>query len=459
MNILADELRCRYPQIYPMEFYREIFPLGALDEWRDCPEERAGHAYTGIIVELCPGTNGGKPLVKRHTVTDDLDTIDSVIWGNNFCIMAPISYVGKARLSRNARFLYALVIELDNLIVRKNGNQDGLQRLINQWSERVHWIPQPTYLVASGNGLHLYYVFEQPVPLFPNVVKELTAMKRALTEKIWNRHVTTSCTADTIQYESLFQGFRMVGTVTKAGDRTQAFEIGDRVTLEYLNKYVKEPSRVTEIYKSKLSKADARVKYPEWYERRIVRGEGKGRWTCNRAVYDWWKGRIEEEAVVGHRYYCLMMLAVYAIKCEIDLEELQADCLAMMEIFEERTDSEDNHFTAKDVFDALQAFEDRGLVTYPINSIANRSGLHIEKNKRNGRKQSTHLKIARSNLAIYNEEEGRARQGRPSSQAIVEDWYHDHPGQLMADCVRATGLSRPTVAKWWPAKKGRCDNV
>ena len=45
--------------------------------------------------------------------------------------------------------------------------------------------------------------------------------------------------------------------------------------------------------------------------------------------------------------------------------------------------------------DALKAFSDKSLVTYPINSIINRSGLKIEKNKRNGRKQKDHLMVAR----------------------------------------------------------------
>jgi hypothetical protein len=192
------------------------------------------------------------------------------------------------------------------------------------------------------------------------------------------------------------------------------------------------------------------VKYPEWYERRIVRGEGKGRWTCNRAVYDWWKGRIEEEAVVGHRYYCLMMLAVYAIKCEIDLEELQSDCLAMMEIFEARTDSEDNHFTSKDVFDALQAFEDRGLVTYPINSIANRSGLHIEKNKRNGRKQADHVKLMNAMKSLKKQIGEPVKEGRPSAERTVMEWYNQNPGKRKADCIRETRLDKKTVYKWWP---------
>lgn len=457
MNILADELSRWYEEIQPMDFYREIFPDGELDVWRENPEEREEHKYTGIIVEITKEKKkNGKAYIKRYTVTDDLDEIDRAIWSDNFCLMSPISYVGKSRRSENARIMYALVVELDNLIVKKDGTQEGLKRLIAQWSERVHWIPQPTYTVASGTGLHLYYVFEEGVPLFKNIVKELIAFKRELTEKIWNRHVTVSHTSETIQQESIFQAFRMVGTVTKKGDRVHAFKTGERVSIEYLNKYVEDKNQITMLYKSKLTLAEAKKKYPEWYERRIEKGISKGHWICKRDLYDWWKRKIIDGAVVGHRYYCMMMLSIYAIKCDIPREELEADCFEIAEIFEERTDSEDNHFTEKDVIDALQSFEDKGLVTYPVTSISNRSGIHIEKNKRNGLKQKDHLEIARAIQKIKDRQQNknwREGNGRPkgsgTKEQIVKEWRENNPNGKKADCIRATGLDKKTVYKWW----------
>ena len=222
MNILAEELAKRFEEVPAMEFYREVFPEGELDG----ADELTPGRYTGIAVEITNEKRNGKQVIRRYTVTDDLDEIDRLQYSDNFCILAPISYAGKSRISRNARFMYAFVVELDNLIVNRKKEQIGLKSLIAQWSNRVHWIPKPTYLVASGTGVHLYYLLEKPVPLFGNVAKELAAYKRDLTEKIWNRHVTWSCTKETIQQESVFQAFRMVGTVTKLGDRVQAFRRG-----------------------------------------------------------------------------------------------------------------------------------------------------------------------------------------------------------------------------------------
>lgn len=457
MNILADELVKDYEEIAPMEFYREVFPDGELDEYRENPEEREEHGYTGILVEITKEKKAnGQPRIKRYSVTDGLDEIDKVIWGDNFCVLAPISYIGKSRKSENARIMYGLVVEVDNLKVGVNGEQIGLKNLICRWEEIIHWIPKPTYVVASGNGLHLYYLFEKGIPLFPNVVKSMQNYKRELTRMIWNRYVTVDYQPDKIQYESIFQAFRVVGTVTKKGDRVRAFRTGERVTIEYMNGFIPTDTRkkhpeilISQIYTHKFSLAEAREKFPDWYERRVVRKEPKGHWICKKDLYNWWKRKIADEGAVGHRYYCLMMLCIYAIKCDVPREELEADCLELADIFEERTKSEDNHFTYKDVVDAIQSFEDKGLITYPVNSISNRSGILIEKNKRNGRKQTTHLKMMRSNLAILNEEKGEAIQGRPDKATLVKEWRASHPDGKKIDCERELGLSRHTVLKWW----------
>ena len=43
----------------------------------------------------------------------------------------------------------------------------------------------------------------------------------------------------------------------------------------------------------------------------------------------------------------------------------------------------------------------------------------------------------------------RDRNGRPSKANIVQLWQQEHPNGRKADCIRDTGLSKPTVYKWW----------
>lgn len=456
MNVLADALLSFYPEVSPMDFYRDIFPLGELDDYNAFSKNK----YTAIAIEVTKDKivyeNGRKrEKVNRYTVTDDLDNIDLLLYSDNFCIIAPISYAGKSRKSENARFMYALCVELDNLVDVK-GNHQGLKSLIHQWSEKVHWLPKPTYIVASGNGVHLYYIFQKPIPLFKNVAASLSKYKEKLTTKLWNRHTTYDYSKEKIQQESIFQAFRMVGTKTKSGDVTRAFLVGEPVSVDYMNSFLLPQDKncaITEVYKSDLTLTQAKQKYPEWYDKRIVNGEKRGRWVANRAVYDWWLRRITNEAVVGHRFYCLMMLAVYAIKCDISADELESDMFKLLPIFEERTYSEDNHFTVKDVMEAYQIFEDKGFVTYPLNSIAHKSGLEIKKNKRNGRKQDVHIRYM-NNQRIFKVELGECTNGgRPKGSGTakdkVYDWRKKNPKGRKIDCERETGLSRPTVLKWW----------
>lgn len=449
MNVLADELMLRYPEVDPGDFYRRIFPEGSLDE--------AGAFTPGKYVAIA--VRIGKPdaegqRIQRFSITDDLKGLQGLFDCEDFCIMSPVSYAGRRRVSKNARTMYALVVELDDLVV-DGEDQLGLHCLEEQWTERVGWIPRPSFLVASGNGLHLYYQFVEPLELWEQVVESLRAYKEWLTVRVWNSHTTKSYRPEQIQHESIFQGFRMVGTTTKAGDRTRAFEVGGPVDLAYLNSFLlpdeMEKCQIRTAYKRSNRLEEAREQWPEWYDRRVVRRQPRGSWTCKEDLYEWWKRRILAGAVVGHRYYCLMMLSVYAVKCGIQQERLEKDAFELMDFLESKTDNPKNHFTEKDVVSALQAFEDGNVVHYSINAISGRTGIKIEKNKRNGRSQEVHLKIARATKRILKETGQAKREGRPSSEMRVKRWRMLHPEGTKAECKAETGMSFTTIRKWWDA--------
>ena len=83
-------------------------------------------------------------------------------------------------------------------------------------------------------------------------------------------------------------------------------------------------------------------------------------------------------------------------------------------------EDENNHITEKDMLDALQVYENKDYVTYPINSIVNRSGLHIKKNKRNGRKQAVHVEYMNSIRKFKIQENECSVSGRSSKEKIVK---------------------------------------
>lgn len=429
-------------EISPKEFYRIIFPENELD----IKNQFNKFKYTAVAVCI------NSDRVVRKTITNDLDIIDELCATNDFCITSPISYAGKSRKSCNARYMYALAIDLDGL--KQEIYEDypiGISTLFYQFDGYgpSNYLPRPTMIVHSGTGLHLYYVFEKPIPLFTNIVEQLEKYKHRLTWQLWTQGV--SDLQSSVQYESLFQGFRMPGTITKKGDRARAFLVGkgEKVTMEYMNEFVPDEYRTLDfIYKSKLTLAEAKEKYPEWYQDRVIDNKPKGHWTCKRDLYDWWKRKIYDAAEDGHRYWCIMTLSTYAVKCGISTEELEKDALGFVDILHERGKREDNPFTVNDVLSAIDAY-DISYITYPIDTIVNRTGIQIQKNKRNYRKQEAHLYLARrkkEDMKVLGE---IVNEGRPSKENIVKEWKNNNPTGRKIDCIRETGLSKPTVYKYW----------
>lgn len=453
-----------YEEVKPLDFYRDIFPKDSLqkkgillDNGHYCYDnDNDKGKYCGIAIEVSKELKGNKPVVKRYSITDDLETIELLLNKENFVLLSPISYVGKARTTDNARNMYAFALEIDNLLVDEKGNAVGLRDLLHQMRENI--LPQANYIVTSGNGVHLYFILDQPIRLFENVKQSLTRYKKFITRQFWNRYITFDYKEEKIQYESAFQGFRLVGGVTKNGDRTHAFRLNSHpVTIEYLNEFVfqeknVEDPKIVVCYESFLTLKDAKEKYPEWYQKRIVEKQKKGSWTNKRALYDWWLRRIKTEIKVGHRYHALMLLSIYAIKCGISYDELENDCFSLLEPYDNLSVRGDNRFEESDVLSALQIFEDKDYVTFPINSIEKLSGIKIEKNKRNGRKQAVHLMGARAIQEIndkVNQTNWRQGNGRKEKKDIVLEWRIKNQLGTKSQCIKETGLSKPTVYKWW----------
>lgn len=167
-------------------------------------------------------------------------------------------------------------------------------------------------------------------------------------------------------------------------------------------------------------------------------------------LYDWWLRKIQSGAVsVGHRYWCLSVLASYGIKCDIPEDEVLTDALELLPMFDDISDDEHNRFTKRDVLDAMNMYQEN-YVTYSRAEVERVSGISVPPNKRNGRKQEQHLQLARGIRALKEQMgENVVGGGRPDKAKIVEEWRESHPLGTKADCERDTGMSRHTVLKWW----------
>lgn len=458
-----------YKGVSARDFYDDVF-MDDLAESR-LPEDYVTGEYCGIAVErVLRVDEEGNPILdkdgnklykgRRTQVTKGHKSLYNLInTSENFCFMAPMSYAGRNRTNDHARYMYAFCIEVD--YIREKG---GLRELIYSWERKTQPIPKPTYIVCSGNGLHLYYVFERPVPMWRNVFEAMKVYKKYMTSRIWTKYITTAY--DKIEWESVNQPFRIVGTRTRSGGFALAFRIGEKVTIDYMNKFAPASCAMTNIYKSKCTKEQAKKLYPEWYQRRIVEGKGRKRWYRHPGIYKNWIEKILEGAVVGRRYNCLENLCSLAVQCEIKPEQVEADCRRVAEYFEMLTVSEDNHFTEYDVLCALKTYHQAKEQAFrrKIEYISKKTGIELEPNKRNGQKQKYHLEEARAIRDIRMRRKGRdwrEGNGRPigsknkvnKKAQLVAEWRAAHPDGRKIDCERELGISRPTVLKWWNYKE------
>lgn len=462
----------------------------AYEWWTENPRDskrppKLSYVYNGIAQAIY-----GKKDKRNRTfvITSKAEKLYRILQ-HPFVVMSPISYTGKRRLKHNARYLYAMVIDLDDV------DADNLDNLLFQSDPtRKHTtFPQPNIIVNSGNGIHLYYLLETPVPMFEDIYSILNKIKKELTRRIWNKG-TTHDNPDKPQYQGNCQGFRLPGTQTKSRQKVTAFR--------NLNPHVKPYYKVEDlayggggwITEEELAQVrrgtynpnrctlkQARELWPEWYERRIIQGVKPGRWFIKRDLYDWWKQQIPIYATVGHRYFCLMVLSMYAQKCKqlspeefravhhkrcakmselqfkryyakcgrgVTEEEFQTDLKELVPFLDGLSQTQNDRFTIEDAEEAAAAYKEN-YCTFPIKDIQAITGVPVERNQtRKKRSQKEHLTRASwVRDGLYSD--WTIGRGRNRKQREIFEWRQEHPEGTKYACAKELKVDKKTVMKWW----------
>ena len=439
-------LSSQFEKVNGFDYYLELFPNN----------EKQGELHSdfsqpnAIFIYMDELTQKKKTkLMFSDTWHDDfLELVES----KESAICGGLSYRGKKNLLENAQKLHAFIFDLDE--VGYNEIRSLFLRLGNE-PLSLRALPYPTFMVCSGSGLHIVYVLDKPLDLYPNIKLQAKAFKYALTDIMWEYDGTTQL--ESTQYQSINQGFRMVGSINeKHNTEVVAFRTGDKVSLEYLNSYVQEPFRI-DVQKpfrpSQITKSEAKELYPEWYERVVVRGDKRPKkWDIQSktgtALYDWWlKQYVNVKG--GHRFYFLMCMSIYASKVDISKEQLEKDMQAMF--LKLQNVAHKNPLTQEDIQSALEAYS-KEYYNFTLDDIEKICGWPISRNKRNGRKQQQHMQVMRAIQSVVNPNwrDGNGRpKGSGTAEAVVSEWRKNNPHGTKAQCIRETNLSKPTVYKWW----------
>jgi hypothetical protein len=433
----------------PMELYGAVFRLGTgvIETTAEGLTQRTTHKANPIIIGKADDGRVRRRILFEDTFEATLEQFSAYDWA----YISGCTYWGKVNSGERQSKLYALIFDIDAVEPRN---------VLNFFSAaRAGIYPYPNFVVESGHGLHLYYVLEEPLDLYPKIKHQVKELKYALTRALWNPYTSNE---RHVQYQGINQGFRIPGGKTKIeGVRAQAWKFSETpLAITDLNDFVPDESRIdiSQLWpKTSMSLEQAKRAYPQWYERVIERGEPseQGQWIANPALYQWWLKKISAPGVTyGHRYFCMMALAIYAAKCGIyDRERVKADAMRLVPHMTSINPAQP--FTEADVTSALECLDSR-YVRFPRHDIAKLTGIEIPPNRRNGLNQDLHMRLMRGRLAILNEAHGKALQGRPTGsgtkRTLVCEYAAAHPGASQREIAAALGISKTTVNKWLRAE-------
>ena len=499
-----------YEPITPLDFYRAIFPSGELATYTDKPralENNTEWKYNAILLEntherkSCTRKNPftgkkehtEKEVWKNHILLDDLSQIEKAVaqFGStkrDFFI-APISYLGRRRTKRRERWIYACIVEVDHpktAIIDGHRRQTGVEQLVQEWTDTTAGYPMPSACVCSGSGLHLLYLLDRPYPISTeNAQDRWDNFRERFTKRIWSENVTKEC----VQIENHCQSFRLVGTRTKKDQLVEAFWLSkQRYTIDELFSIIPyddtkqkkgesladyyrrwcqghfapdEDMKAEMLYMPKLQQADkplspklqeAKEKWPEWFQRRIVEKQPpkqQGQWTCNRGLYDWFLREAKKNPYVGSRYHRIHALAEFAVKCGISYDELKRDAYELYVLFREVDTGQPFTYTeyvkARDEYFSTEAHKSTR------RWIETKTGVEMNPPaKRNGRSKADHLQWVNGQRKQKHDQAGEPYGGgRPDKCQAIHQWQREHPNGTKIECHRETGISRPTIDRWW----------
>lgn len=106
-------------------------------------------------------------------------------------------------------------------------------------------------------------------------------------------------------------------------------------------------------------------------------------------------------------------------------------------------------FTEGDMY-AAEIYYDRRFIKMGRRGILLMTNIDIGVTRRNGQKQKEEEARAIRDIRQRRlKKKWDEQNGRKPKRSVVENWQREHPEGRKADCIRDTGLTRPTVDKYW----------
>ena len=409
------ELLAEYgTEVTATEMYEDIFgdldlvvPAVVIDDEKEDDEQDANKKTKHIL-----------PMPLKLAIQEAENRNDMLLGG--------CTYFNDWISKKSAKDIYTLIVDMDNVY-----SGPLLMALQNDWyTGSGKYLPKPTYIVNSGTGLHLYFVFKEPIPNYKRQTANLDKLYRTLAEK-----QTTNRVYLVKQVQWFGQDFRIAGGKNKYNWTNGVYKYGEKWDVEELAKAL----GLKELHFIRYG--DKRISKPVSKKKKAFKKNG---WHTNRAWYDKALQGCIDKTKEGNRYMSMCALSVIAFKCNVPKDELTSD---LEELLPHYNKNAKRRVKPREVLSAIKMYNEKAWLT-PKEILENWQGWLYPPKKVNGRKQKIHLKLARNQLAML-KELGEASQGRPNAKELVARWRKFNPEGRKVDCQRETGLSKPTVLKWW----------
>ena len=307
--------------------------------------------------------------------------------------------------------LFALILDVDNL------DPDTLGRLLDRIKGQE--LPQPSLIVNSGSGVHLYFNFAEPVDTYRRRLPALRAMLAKLADIFtgygkMDRHPLT-------------QSFRPVGSQTKLGDVATGFITGDRWTLDRLAAIcsvelggVFGPVEKTD--KPALKQKKTNVVYMPNAKQKFFR-------HCAERVFKY--------TDLGSRYMALFGIAIVGYKSHTPREDVIKEMESLVKIWNRK--HPENPVEMREIDKAMEGYSQKFLMVRSA-TLEEYFGWTFERKiPRRGRKRAEQLELAR---AVKD-----ATQPIIKRQAIAK-YLKQNPTATTRQIAAALGMSLSTVGKY-----------
>ena len=311
--------------------------------------------------------------------------------------------------------IYALILDLDYL------DPDTLARLIKQIDAGNK--PQPSMIVNSGSGIHLYFTFAEPVDAYKLRLPTLRAMLARVGD-LYSGY-------GKLDRHPLTQAFRPVGSLTKLGDIATGFIVGQQWdALELAEKigvriegwqHVKKPAEAGTTAPAK-KPAKPKVAFMP---------------NAKRKLFAYCGERIFTHTDLGNRYKALFGLAIVGYKTHTPRAEVIAEMESLIKIWNRK--HPENPVEMREIDKAMEGYSQKFLMVRSA-TLEEYFGWQFERKiPRRGRKRDEQLELAR---AVKD-----ATQPILKRQAIAK-YLKQNPTATTRQIAAALGMSLSTVGKY-----------